>query len=89
MIRIHTQGFMQRRRFTSAELARYHGRDDAPAFIAYKGKVYDVSGSFLWKGGTHQALHAAGTDLTGHLAQAPHGPEVVRPFPVVGDLCDE
>jgi predicted heme/steroid binding protein len=39
------------RRFTRKELAQYHGKDGAPAFIAYEGKVYDVSHSFLWQDG--------------------------------------
>ena len=59
------------RRFTRKELARYNGKDGAPAFIAYEGKVYDVSRSFLWQDGRHQVLHTAGVDLTAGLDQAP------------------
>jgi len=50
--------------FTEEELARYNGKNGAPAYIAYKGKVYDVSDSFLWRNGSHQVLHNAGADLT-------------------------
>jgi len=68
------------------ELARFDGRDGRPAYLAYAGKVYDVSDSFLWRVGRHQALHRAGQDLTEALGQAPHGPELLERFPVVGIL---
>jgi predicted heme/steroid binding protein len=75
---------MRKRRFTREELSRYNGKDGAPAFVAYKGVVYDVSGSFLWQKGSHQVLHHAGVDLTDSLEQAPHGEDVLDRFPVVG-----
>jgi predicted heme/steroid binding protein len=72
--------------FTEEELAQCNGRNGNPAYIAYKGKVYDVSASFLWKEGAHQVLHNAGVDLTDALEQAPHGRDVLEEFPVVGTL---
>jgi predicted heme/steroid binding protein len=72
--------------FTKEEVAQYNGKNGNPAYVAYKGKVYDVSSSFLWKDGTHQALHSAGVDLTKALEQAPHGEDVLEKFPVVGIL---
>jgi predicted heme/steroid binding protein len=51
-----------------------------------QGKVYDVSASFLWKGGQHFVGHAAGSDLTEALGHAPHGKELLERFPVVGNL---
>jgi predicted heme/steroid binding protein len=72
--------------FTRQELARYDGTNGRPAFIAYRGKVYDVSNSFLWKGGRHQVLHNAGKDLTEELDNAPHGPELLERAPVIGVL---
>ena len=72
--------------FTEEELVQCNGRDGKPAYVAYKGKVYDVSTSFLWKDGTHQVLHSAGVDLTAALEQAPHGRDVLEKFPVVGIL---
>jgi len=80
---------MPRRRFTKKELGRYNGRNGAPAFIAYKGRVYDVSRSFLWQNGRHQALHAAGRDLTSSLEEAPHDAEVLKIFPMVGTLRED
>lgn len=72
------------RRFTKKELAQHDGKDGAPAFIAYEGKVYDVSRSFLWQHGRHQVLHTAGVDLTASLDQAPHGADLLERFSVIG-----
>ncbi|MEM4732933.1 MAG: cytochrome b5 domain-containing protein [Candidatus Bathyarchaeia archaeon] len=72
--------------FTEEELALYNGKNGKPAYIAYKGKVYDVSASFLWKGGKHQVLHEAGVDLTAAIKQAPHSEKVLKKFPVIGIL---
>jgi predicted heme/steroid binding protein len=76
------------RKFTKKELVKHNGKKGARAYVAYKGKVYDVSQSFLWQDGRHQALHTAGEDLTDFLAEAPHGPELLEKFPVVGILED-
>ena len=72
--------------FTKQELAKYDGNDGKPLYIAYNGKVYDVSDSFLWKGGKHQALHNAGQDLTQELEQAPHGSDLLKRVPLIGVL---
>jgi len=72
--------------FTENELTQYNGKNGNPAYIVYKGKGYDVSGSFLWKDGTHQVLHSAGVDLTDAIEQAPHGGDVLEKFPVVGTM---
>ncbi len=77
---------MPERRISRTELARYNGKGGTPVFIAYQGKVYDVSGSFLWHKGKHQVVHKAGMDLTPSLPLAPHGPELLERFPVVGVL---
>ena len=70
--------------FNEKELIQYNGKNGNPAYIAYKGKVYDVSGSFLWRNGTHQVLHSAGVDLTDAIEQAPHVEDVLEKFPMVG-----
>jgi predicted heme/steroid binding protein len=72
--------------FSSDELRRYNGKNGAPAYIAFDGKVYDVSDSFLWKDGKHEALHNAGIDLTEAMKHAPHSGNVLERFPVVGTL---
>jgi len=71
------------------ELALNNGKNGAPAFIACKGKVFDVSRSFLWQKGKHQALHVAGEDLTEGILNAPHGEELLERFPVVGTLTGD
>jgi predicted heme/steroid binding protein len=73
--------------FTIEELKKYDGSRGI-AYIAYKGKVYDVSQSFQWKKGVHQIRHHAGLDLTAVLKQAPHTPDLLFKFPVVGRLVD-
>jgi predicted heme/steroid binding protein len=77
---------MQNRRLTRRELSRYNGKDGVPAYIACEGVVYDVTDSFLWPDGEHQALHAAGADLTASLHEAPHGAGVLAHFSIVGTL---
>lgn len=72
--------------FTEEELAKYDGKNGNLAYVAYKGKVYDLTESFLWKNGIHQVLHSAGLDLTDALKQAPHGDNVLEKFPVVGSI---
>jgi predicted heme/steroid binding protein len=72
--------------FTKEELSRYDGKNGRPAYVAYEGKVYDLSASFLWNDGSHQVLHNAGTDLTDAMEQAPHGGDVFEKYPLVGTL---
>jgi predicted heme/steroid binding protein/uncharacterized membrane protein len=72
--------------FTPEELAHFDGREGRPALFAFRGKVYDVSGSRLWQGGAHMRRHSAGGDLTGSIGQAPHGEERILGFPAVGAL---
>ena len=73
---------------TSAELARFDGRAGAPAYIAFHGKIYDVSRSFLWQEGRHQVVHTAGKDLTGEIEAAPHTAAMLERVPIVGTLAD-
>lgn len=73
-------------KFTLEELKNYDGKDGRPAYIAYKGRVYDVTDDFLWTGGDHQGEHAAGRDLTEEMALAPHGDDVVERVKLVGVL---
>jgi predicted heme/steroid binding protein len=73
--------------FTREELKKHDGIRDT-AYVAYNGKVYDVSQSYQWKKGVHQIRHHAGLDLTAALKQAPHTPDLLFKFPVVGKLAD-
>lgn len=74
------------RKFTLEELRSFNGSQGRPVFIAYKGKVYDVSGSQHWQQGIHQDAHLAGRDVTAEIEGAPHGEEMLERFPVVGEL---
>jgi len=76
-------------RLTHQELSRFNGKDGSPAYIAYRGKVYDVSSSYHWRNGRHQVVHKAGMDLTASLEQAPHGADLIEKFPVVAELCED
>lgn len=74
--------------FTRAQLAQYDGKNGIPAYIAYRGRVYNVSQSWQWRGGRHWAMHQAGADLTSSLDQAPHGADMLARVPVAGVLVD-
>jgi len=71
---------------TLAELAGFDGEEGRPAYFAYKGKIYDVSRSRVWKNGSHMKRHQAGVDLTDILSQAPHGEDKIMAMPEVGNL---
>ena len=77
------------KKYTRRELARFNGQDGEPVCVGLEGYVYDLTGSFTWKKGRHQARHTAGKDLTEPLLfEAPHGKEMVERFPVLGSLED-
>ena len=69
------------RLFTLDELKQYDGKHGRPAYIAYKGNVYDVSDDFLWVEGDHQYEHTAGKDLTEDMSRAPHGKMYLKDHP--------
>jgi predicted heme/steroid binding protein len=72
--------------FTPEDLAPFDGREGRQALVGYAGKVYDLSASRMWSGGTHVRRHAAGADQSQAIALAPHGEEKLAAFPVVGTL---
>lgn len=74
------------RNFSVEELGNYNGLNGKPAYIGYKGKVYDVSGVF--KNGEHAGVKA-GTDITGIFNKGPHDEDIFGNFPVVGNLVYE
>jgi predicted heme/steroid binding protein len=69
--------------FDPLTLMAFDGKGDASAFIALKGKVYDISRLRLWKNGVHMK-HKAGHDLSESIAKAPHGEEKLDSLDVVG-----
>ncbi len=74
------------KQFTIEELKQYNGKNGKPAYIAYKGKVYDVTDDYLWADGEHQGEHYAGNDLTKEITLAPHMEDVLERVKQAGIL---
>ena len=70
--------------FDADELAGFNGENGNPTYIAYDGKVYDVSESKLWRQGQHMNRHRSGSDLTRDMQAAPHESNVLERYPQVG-----
>jgi predicted heme/steroid binding protein len=75
--------------FSAEELAKYNGQNGNPAYVAYRGDVYDVSDSKLWRTGMHMKRHHAGRDLTTDIQAAPHEPDILNRYPKVGRVKKE
>ena len=71
--------------YTRSQLALRNGQDREEIWVAYHGRIYDVSESRLWKNGKHYE-HWAGQDLTDELPDAPHTETVFERFQVIGEL---
>lgn len=78
-----------KRRFKLNELKEFDGKEGRPAYIALKGKVYDVTESSFWKDGRHLKRHSTGDDLTESIINAPHDKEVLIRFPIVGEISEK
>ncbi len=74
--------------YNKFQLALRNGQDRDEIWIAYKGIIYDVSESTLWRRGQHYE-HFAGQDLTHELPDAPHTESVFEKFNVVGRLITD
>jgi predicted heme/steroid binding protein len=70
---------------TRSQLAVRNGQDKQEVWVAYKGLVYDVTSSRLWRHGKHYE-HWAGQDLTDELIDAPHTANVFDKFKIIGRL---
>ncbi len=75
--------------FEIADLEKFDGNEGRPIYVAYKGKVYDVTDSKLWRNGLHMKRHHAGQDLTADIQGAPHETDVLERYPQVGILKKE
>ncbi|MDN5203953.1 cytochrome b5 domain-containing protein [Fulvivirgaceae bacterium BMA10] len=71
--------------YSKSQLALKNGQDAKEIWCAYKGLIYDLSKSRLWRDGKHYE-HWAGQDLTAELKDAPHTENVFDKFEVVGVL---
>ncbi len=72
--------------YTKSQLALRNGQDKDLIWVAYKGVIYDVTESRLWRRGMHYE-HWAGQDLSEELKDAPHNENVFDKFPIVGRLA--
>lgn len=71
--------------YTRQQLALRNGQDREEIWVAFEGRIYDVSKSRLWREGKHYE-HWAGQDLTPELVDAPHTNKVFDKFEVIGLL---
>ena len=71
--------------YTVVQLSLRNGVDKEEVWIAYRGLIYDVSLSRLWRKGQHYE-HWAGQDLTHELKDAPHTAKVFDKFKIVGKI---
>ena len=89
--------FSRFKAFSPGDLKHFNGRKGRRSLIAFKGKVYDVTGARHWNDGLHFNKHTAGADMTGEIAGAPHGEGVLQAAKEVGTYnsamtasgCDE
>lgn len=72
--------------YTKSQLALRNGQDKPEIWVAYKGLIYDVTESRLWRRGQHYE-HWAGQDLTDELTDAPHTAEVFERFKAIAVLA--
>ncbi|GHM99935.1 hypothetical protein WSM22_14250 [Cytophagales bacterium WSM2-2] len=79
---------MELTEYTKAQLALRNGQDKPQVWICYRGLIYDVTSSRLWKTGTHYE-HWAGQDLTDELKDAPHTEIVFEKFQPIGRLKND
>jgi predicted heme/steroid binding protein len=71
--------------FNEAQLAENNGKNGKPAYVAYRGTVYEVTESYQWLDGDHLG-HEAGKDLTDAMDIAPHSSDVMERMKKVGTL---
>lgn len=71
---------------THEELKKYDGKEGRPAYVACNGKIYDVTKSDFWSGGSHMGRFSAGEDLSTSIGLSPHGEANLFRYPVVGEL---
>lgn len=71
--------------YTKGQLALRNGQDKEEIWIAFKGVIYNVTKSRLWRNGKHYE-HWAGQDLTEELKDAPHSATVFDKFDIIGYL---
>jgi predicted heme/steroid binding protein len=71
--------------YTRSQLALRNGQDRPEIWVAFRGIIYDVTESRMWRNGKHYE-HWAGQDLTPEMESAPHGARVFEKFTAIGKL---
>ena len=71
---------------TLDELEKYNGKNGNPAYLVFKGVIYDVSDSTWFTDGEHMGNHYCGKDLTEEISQAPHDEDVFSDIKKIGKL---
>jgi arsenite oxidase small subunit len=79
----------QSKSFSKDELKKFDGKEGRPFYIAFKGKIYDLSNSKLWAQGTHMGVHTSNEDLEETIKHAPHDEEMLERFTVLGTLTEQ
>ena len=74
------------KKFSFEELKQYDGQGGKPVYIAFNGKVYDVSSASSWSSGSHMGIHNRSENLGKAIKGAPHGEEVFAKVKQVGIL---
>jgi predicted heme/steroid binding protein len=74
--------------FTLKQLSSYNGQNGQPAYVAYKGTVYDLTAVGNWSSGKHHGI-SAGTDVTAAFASSPHAASILKMGIVMGKLVSE
>jgi len=75
----------EKKSYTRSELALRNGQDKEEIWCAFKGIIYDLTRSRMWRKGKHYE-HWAGQDLTDELKDAPHSEDVFKRFEMIGFL---
>jgi len=71
--------------YSKAQLALRNGKDREEIWVGFRGYIYDVAKSRLWRDGVHYE-HWAGQDLTEEIVEAPHTEHVFDKFQAIGKL---
>src|SRR3546814_15701406 len=71
--------------YTRSQLALRNGQDKPQVWVAFRGIIYDVTESSLWRTGQHYE-HWEGQDVHGEMEDDPHGARGVEGFNGLGRL---
>ena len=74
------------RKFTIDELKQYDGKNGRLAYIAFRGKVYDVTDNYTWGDGDHFGEHQAGRDTPDGILNASHVDEKLEATVLIGEF---